>query len=157
MSKSSEEPKDSKSQNSTKPMGEWSEQELMNALAKVSKKQREDWTSDDMAILAEDTQRKIVQKLSSLNTLKANSQFNIEEWIRFLADTAVDIYFVAKGMELGDKVASHNLAVINQRLSLIQGELSTRPSAVPPHVVVDLSDVEARLNQILSLLQIRRV
>ena len=157
MSQSSEETSDLQSQNSAKPIEEWTKEELQSALDQVWQKQRIDWTSADTDLLWEDKRRKKKENTDALESLKAKSEFNIEEWTRFIAEIAVAIYVVVKRIELRNQLNSRSLSIINEGLAIVnKNVLSTPvpPPYPPPYISAgpNLSGIEMKLDEILQLL-----
>jgi len=124
---------------STKPVEEWSDEDLKKALTKVWEKYVEDWSTEDFPIVWEDNKRKQREIHLKLETLQSKEEFSLEEWIRLLAEVALDIYYVEKNIQFQTFVIRHHVGTlkratsdIRHNLHIVNENILSIPSPPPP-------------------------
>lgn len=140
-----------KGKSDAKAVEEWSDEDLGEALTEVWKKYVEDWSTEDFRIVWEDHRRKQNEAHSKLKALQGKAEFGLEEWIRLLAEVAVDIYMVEKQIQFQTLLCRHRLSVVNKNVCSI-------PPPIPPippdysRFACGAGHLESRLNEIIRLL-----
>jgi len=146
--------------NDTKPVEEWSDEDLKEALTKVWEKYIEDWSTEDFRIVWEDYRRKWSETRSKLEALQGKAEFSLEEWIRLLAEAALDIYVVEKQIQFQTLYIRRQLGVLRDNLHIVNENVCRIPPPIPPReppglvLGPDMYRIQAMLRAILSHLGI---
>lgn len=126
-------------------------------MTKVLDKYVENWSTEDFRIVWEDYRRRWNEARSKLEVLQGKAEFSLEEWIRLLAEAAVDIYVVEKQIQFQTLYTRHQLGVLRHSLSIVNENVCRIPPPIPPdayrdRVVCGAYALEGQLEQIIRLL-----